>query len=382
MAHDSNRIYAPIDLVSDIYGFFGMSASNTNGNYDVAAGIEFACPRYVNKWARNKPEAIGGPGDLTDAQRKANNFGLTVPTTYTTVANYITAVNNSTLQGWVYNYPRQANGNWFRMDDLNNYRVNSQSPLPTLAQGDLILGQSLSGTKVLNISLAAGYEGTQGNTDYISLADLNKSGACYSDWYAGVLIRKNASIYYLATSDAKVTQSLAVQFNANNGMVVPTEGAYTAYVFIANKSFKVCSAGSTAVSGLQLVPVTTAAVNVTVVTPASSLTVSVAQQGTKVAVTVANMNASQVVITPVEFQLSANNGATYTSASPIEAMSAFTVPAGSSASPSVVTKSFRLPVMNSSYNAIRFVYKQKIGNGAQSVNQFTPWSALIGNVIS
>lgn len=379
MAHDSNRIYAPIDLVSDIYGFFGMSASNTNGNYDVAAGIEFACPRYVNKWARNKPEAIGGPGDLTDAQRKANNFGLTAPATYTTIANYVSAINSGISFGWGYNYPRQANGNWFRMTDLNNYRADAQSPFPILTQSDLILSASSSGTKVLNIALAAGFEGTPESTDYIRLADLNASGACYSDWYVGVLLKKNASIYYIATSDATIKQSISVQFN---GSATPGEGSYTGYVFIANKPFKVSSAGSTAVANLQIVPITTSPVNVSVISSSNTLVVSLSQrvlslqQYTSMVVNVTNKNASQAVVTPVKFELSnSSTGSSYTTASIIGSLSAITAPAGSSANPSVVSKSFSVSV--GSYSFARLVYKYSIGSGTTSVNQVTPWFALL-----
>lgn len=369
MGHSNGIISAPVNT-ADVMLTIGENS------HDV--GTLCSAATKINKWARNKPEATGTMIPLTDADRKANNFALRPPTTYTSVQNYVNAankVNGIELSDWTYDCPKD--GDWFRLTDFDNYRADSASPFPTMMQGDYIFGTATNGTKVLNITLAAGYEGVTGSTDYIRLADMNMSGAKYSDWYVGVMIMTNSSTYYLATSTSTLSNSVFIQFNTDNGMLVPAEGAHTAYVFLANKSFSVCSSGSIAVSGLELVPLTKNPVTINLLTSESALLVTCAMQSQKIAVTVTNKNTSSVVITPVEFQRSTTaSDSNTTVVTPIETLSAFTVAAGTAANPTVVSQTYRAPVVGSS-GYIRLVYTYKIGSGSTSANQTTAWSALV-----
>lgn len=374
MGHENGRIFAPVNT-DDVVATIGVNS------HDVAT-LCMANDR-INMWARNKPEATGGPAALSDADRKANNFGLRMPTTYTTVANYVNAANNVggvQMSGWTYAGPVPGT-DWFRLTDFDNYRSDAVSPFPSLMQGDYVFGQATDGTKTLSLPLAFSPQGSLGTTDYINLSDLKMSGASYADWYPGIMLYKNSTTYYLSTASSTVSQGGSpIQFNQSNGMVVPPEGAYKAHVFFANKTFAISSVGSSAVSALQLIPITTQPVDVNLITSASALVVYCAIQGSKVAVTVTNKNAQVVNITPVEFQHNTSASETgATKISPIETLTTFSVPAGSSASPQVVSKTYRLPIVGVT-GFIRLVYKQQIGTGTTSSNMTTPWTALYQEV--
>lgn len=386
MSHTTTKIDIPLGLSPDLYDFFSVVPSNEW--FDTSTLIDYVCSHgLVNKWARNKPEAQGTMRPLTDDERKANNFALIPPTTYTSIANYVATVSGSnglTALGWTYAAPRAINGDWMRFTDFENYRHDSGCPFPTLGGGDFIYSQS-SGLNLLNIGLSAGYEGTPGNTDYIRLADLTKAGEKFSDWYAGVLLYKSASEYYLATSDTTAGNGgFKVQFNQNDGNVIPPAvNGYKGYAFMANRTFKayVTSKGSSiAVTNLRLIPITTVDVTVNVLTAGNALTVNLSVSGGNIVVTVTNMNASAVVISPKQFQRSTNaSDTTATNLTVVGTVSDFTVPAGTATNPSVVTKTYKAPVVGMG-GYIRLVYTFKIGNGNTSVNQTTPWITLVSTV--
>lgn len=372
MGHANGVITAPVNT-DDVAATIGVNS------HDV--GTLCSSADRINKWARNKPENTGGPEELTDAQRKANNFGLRMLTTFTTVQSYVNQANTEVgLSGWTYEGPTASNGGWYRLTDFINYRTDSLSPFPSLMQGDYMFGTSTDGTKVLNMALAAGFEGETSGTDYIRISDLNKADAKYSDWYAGVLLMTSTTNFYLATSTTTISNGTSIQFKQSNGMVVPAEGTYKAFVFLANKVFSVSSKGSTAVTALQLIPLTQKAVNVNLITSASALTVQCAIQGSKIAVTVTNKNTTSVKIIPVEFQHSADaSGSNVSILTSRDPLTEFSVPAGSTASPSVVTKTYRVFIVGKT-GFVRFAYKQQVGAGTTSANLYTPWTALFQEV--
>lgn len=383
MGHTSNHCYAPINT-DDIGAVLG-EASHDIGTLCKSSNIVI--------WARNKPEAIGGPELLTDAQRKANNFGLLPPAKYDSISKYAgDAYAGKLANAWSYqrvspyitdNYGNiiGGNGDWARLTDFDNYRSNSECPFPTLMQGDYIFGYS-NGQTTLNIALAQGYQSSVGSTDYLRLADFNKPGLNLAEWYVGVLLMRSATDYKIVTSSTTIANGASnVYMDTSNAFVMPVSGTHRGFAFFANKSFKVQSSGSTAMSALEIIPITSQYVDITLITSSEALVVSVSGQGARIVVSVVNKNSSEVVITPVEFQWSANGtGSDATTLGVRETLSAFTVAAGNAQNPTAITKTYTAPIIGMT-GAIRLVYKRKIGNGAQSVNLTTAWAQLISSVL-
>lgn len=391
MPHTSNRIYSEVvngvkvGINSDDIGAVLGEAS-----HDIGTLVK---SKKIVIWARNKPEAIGGPEDITDAQRKANNFGLTPPSIYTSIPAYAAAAYAGNLaNAWSYQrvspyiYDSSGNiiggnGDWARYTDFDNYRSNSECPFPTLVQGNYIFGES-SGQKTLRIALAQSHQAVQGSTDYLHITDFNKPGLILKNWYVGVLLMRSASDYKIVTSSTTIANGAdSVYMDTSNAFVMPVEGVHRAFAFFANTSFKVQSSGSTAVSALQIIPITSQYVDITLITSASALVVSVSGQGGRIVVTVVNKNASAVTITPVEFQRSVNGtGNDAATLTVLDTLSPFSVAAGTPQNPTVITKTYSAPIVGMT-GAIRLVYKFKIGNGTTSVNQTTDWTTLMSGVL-
>lgn len=379
MAHDSNRIYSPnINLVDDLYQFWMVGTRSTGGKYSLVPLVRYLCENNkINMWARNKPEATGPAyRKLTDAERKANNFGLRPPATYQSIALYSDAIDKGNLAGWTYDYPKESRGDPFRIGDFDNYRNDSLCPFPSYAGSDCLIYTNPQGRNEIKIQLSPGIQGVSGNTDYINLNDLQMSGADFANWYPGIYIRKSSSIYWLITSDAPLGSSLLISLNTAE-LTLPSAGSYQCYVFLANKKFKVYSSSGIAVSGgVQIVPVTTNPVAMNVVTSAQALSVfAVYQPPRKLVVTVTNMNASQAVITPVQVEYAAGGGGSGAQSILASSLEAFSVPAGSASNPQTVTKSYTVPPLLS--GSVRLVFRQAVGTGVTSANQFTPWTDII-----
>lgn len=378
MSHSNGHITAPINT-DDVSAVLGVAS------HDVATLCYSS--NKINKWARNKPEAIGGPEPLTDDQRKANNFALRMTTTYTAIQNYVNAakgVNGISLEGWVYDAPRANRNDWARLTDFDGYRSDAACPFPSMMGGVFIKG-SLQGKDMLEITLAAGYEGTAGNTDYIRIADLNKSDAKYSDWHAGVLLISvsNTSKFYLATATTTISNGVKVQFTQDNGMPNVPTGDYQGFVFLANRAFRASDSYNMAqASGFQMIAITKEPVAVSVITSTQSLTVTCGMQGQKLAVSVTNKNKSAVVITPVRFERSATGTASdATTLGVLDTLTAFTVAAATDTNTVVTeTKTYRAPVVGMT-GFVRMVYNYKVGNNTEVKNATTDWTMLASTVI-
>lgn len=103
----------------------------------------------TNMWARYKPEAIGGPAPLTEAQRKANNYGL-VPSDNMRgykpsmdATNGIPALSEVT---WRYVAPYGPT-HYMRITDWAGYEVQASGPVA--AFGDVELEMDKSSVTIL-----------------------------------------------------------------------------------------------------------------------------------------------------------------------------------------------------------------------------------------
>lgn len=104
--------------IDNIYSVLGI-LPRANG-YDLG----YACTNQhgkTNMWARYKPEAIGGPAPLTEAQRKANNYGIkpSIDTAFGGVSD--NAVNAKALSQVTFIYTPPSSTHWHRITDWAGY---------------------------------------------------------------------------------------------------------------------------------------------------------------------------------------------------------------------------------------------------------------------
>lgn len=128
--------------ISDIYSGLGVP-QRTNG-YDLA----YICSNQhgkTNMWARYKPEAIGGPTPITDAQRKSNNYGLKpsagLTQSYQPNMNELTGIPALLSVTWSYEAPTPTS-HWSRLTDWAGYEFAAASPIAAAKDVEISLNSS------------------------------------------------------------------------------------------------------------------------------------------------------------------------------------------------------------------------------------------------
>lgn len=90
----------------------------------------------TNMWARYKPEGIGGPAPITEAQRKANNYGLKPSDNMRGYKPNMDATNGiPALSAVTWRYVPPTSTQWHRITDWAGYEV--QASAPTAPVGDI-----------------------------------------------------------------------------------------------------------------------------------------------------------------------------------------------------------------------------------------------------
>lgn len=166
MSYSNGTITAPISA-SDPYNCMGVG--KTSSGYDVG----YICKNShgkINKWSRHKPVKFNKITELSDADFKSVNFGLTMPTPVG--QNWETAINNAQ---YVYNPPTGGSSEPFRLTDFNYYRTTTIPPCKA--------AQDIK------------FDTTTGETFNFSL-NLNHYG--HDDYNIGIDEIPNLSSYYLA----------------------------------------------------------------------------------------------------------------------------------------------------------------------------------------
>lgn len=156
----------------------------------------------INKWAKYKPYAISQPWDITEAQRRAINFGLKLGTVYVAKATLISGLKGNTEWG----YDRPTEIDWHRITDFVGYDHDAKPPFATINDQSVLLSSGPTINTQLPLS----------GTGSISLAEFEKPGFELSQWYFSILLY-NETKQYLA--------SAAVPFSRGNAWTVSFEGA-------------------------------------------------------------------------------------------------------------------------------------------------------------
>lgn len=218
--NSQGKISAPIGLIPDVYGVLGISP--TNGWYDVG----YACANAhgkINMWAKYKPEQNAQFAALTDAQRKNNNYGITIPR-YTSTGGPTTAGSliNALVNGvtWTYAPPTS----YFRLSDFNGYNHNAKRPFGVELPDTVYL--STDSTLTLEFEIQAAGDGSN-----LILSDFQVEGVSFADMYPGiVLYNPSTGRWIIATSKNKLGGSY--QIVAEN--MSSAQGTWTAYFFLSS----------------------------------------------------------------------------------------------------------------------------------------------------
>lgn len=202
---------------------------------------------YIRKWARFKPEAIGGPSPIIITQRKANNFGLSANTR--TRDQFIAAVRNGSFkykEEWTMTLPTPY-VHWLRMTDFEGYRVDSDNPFGSIIDQTFTMetgassqpdGTQQAANVIVAMNAPKARPGTDDNTGLISASELIGS-VKYADWHLGVaLINKDNALFATQSAAVKNLTSLAFDFgkikDATTGQLLIPAGVYTAVPYLAD----------------------------------------------------------------------------------------------------------------------------------------------------
>lgn len=112
------------------------------GNVNNAVATAFDEIRDINKWAKNKPEYFKKDFYLTDDDRKANRYGLTLPTNESQTTGSGKAahlqwlaieafMNNPSIPNYSYTLPVGTVNSPMRLGDFRGYRKDAERPFYT-----------------------------------------------------------------------------------------------------------------------------------------------------------------------------------------------------------------------------------------------------------
>lgn len=219
------KITAPV-------GFFEMS-----NLLRVSQNIQEIClASAINPFARYKPENINGFEIITEAQRKANKYGLTPfqLSSYSQAVNYC----NGSMNGWGYQKPTR----YWRITDFlsedgkNGYNHNA----PSIVTDFRIFGsEEATFTQSDSIGFVMSYFPSQWQEDAVTLDILNDIGDCY----VGVYARNTANNTY-----RRLTTSTTIGSSGdltNGSLIFPansfTAGNWVAYPFLSSVRYATVS---------------------------------------------------------------------------------------------------------------------------------------------
>lgn len=283
----NGTITTPINL-TDPYTVLGVGSS-TNG-YDLG----YICGNGHGKikiWAKNKPLSYPKVGELTDAEKKSTNYGLTYSSipwvnTYEACISYIDETDLSSY--YTYTPPSGGDSSPYRMTDFIDYDNNAMPPIYASNQKTLTQGVYNETDTILNgtnkyVDVYVGIRGSYLHPNEIKLENLDwrtsyNSGNLYqlaSDCYLGVILKGTNGTFQSIISTAKVGD-LAVSdgdiaFRINDYRCY---GTYKLMPFLCASS-TLPAPGSNGQTVVNCLPLTMAINNITIVQAAAKITMTV-----------------------------------------------------------------------------------------------------------
>ena len=200
-------VQAPVKQ-SDIQGALGISSS-------VNKWSQLCTHGNINKWAKYKPISYNTPANLTVAQRKSVNYGITNIPVWTgngavnKMGNFWFGVNTGSANApvcgiqtdyWGYQRPTGGVNSPYRALDFNGYKHDVVAPIGGCTLSTIYI----SATGSLTIPFSGNGSGqTGGYTVPLSeLSGVGVSTGMFGNMYMSVMVRKvGTSIYYVASRD-------------------------------------------------------------------------------------------------------------------------------------------------------------------------------------
>lgn len=174
MSNSNGIISKPIDLKADIATVLGESSTNLGTLCKSAK---------VNKFSRVKPIIYASVVELTDAQRKSKNYGLTI-------LGGSHGTMNIGHTPWTYNKPNGETP--CRMSDFANYNHKATSPIKSIYWPEQMVSGGATDNFTFDVNFS--FRGADESETMLGLDDVLPS-----DYYFA-LILTNGSKYYVKTS--------------------------------------------------------------------------------------------------------------------------------------------------------------------------------------
>ena len=174
MSNSNGIISKPIDLKADIATVLGESST------DLGTLCKSA---KVNKFSRVKPIIYASVVELTDAQRKSKNYGLTI-------LGGSHGTMNIGHTPWTYNKPNGETP--YRMSDFANYNHMATSPIKSIYWPEEMVSSGATDNFTFDVNFS--FRGADESETMLGLDDVLPS-----DYYFA-LILTNGSKYYVKTS--------------------------------------------------------------------------------------------------------------------------------------------------------------------------------------
>lgn len=240
-------VQAPVKQ-SDIQGALGVSSS-------VNKWSQLCTHGNINKWAKYKPVSYNTPANLTVAQRKSVNYGITNIPVWTgngavnKMGNFWFGVNTGSANApacgiqtdyWGYQRPTGGVNSPYRALDFNGYKHDVVAPIGGCTLSTIYI----SATGSLTIPFSGNGSGqTGGYTVPLSeLSGVGVSTGMFGNLYMSVMVRKvGTSIYYVASrnnrwSDDNSTTVSRYVPSATVGNAIA--GSCEVFPFLSTKKFE------------------------------------------------------------------------------------------------------------------------------------------------
>ncbi len=279
MGQSNGIIYAPVNTDD-------VSTTIGEGSHDVAT---LCTSGKIKEWAKYKPVRVDTPLTITDAQRKAVNYGITNIPYFTLGANMASfmrgagALPTNGAKVEYFMYERPDTNDWKRLDDFvkdttKGYWHGAEHPIfpPTSSEISIPASDSQNVDIFFNIGVD--------DEMCVRLSDLDFTQAVgsfnASNWYVGVCLT-NSSKTAAITQTTPMTQ--VMQYGAMWRIPKATfksltpAGSYTVFVFLTNYKIAAFSSFPSSHSGTYyFIPLTFAKKDMTVKEESVNLLMSIA----------------------------------------------------------------------------------------------------------
>lgn len=181
----------------------------------------------INMWAKYKPQNIASAKPLTEAQRKAANFGLRPTNVFSSVQKLIDSFGNGVENGFTYVGVPRKGVDRMRVSDFDGYSHAAAAPW-WLMDAEIDVEVPEDGELNLQLTLRQPAD----DSGAVRFKDMLMSGENFAQWYPGVIVFDAYDIYVM-TSDKTVEQTkgnCVLDFGAT---VLGYAGNYTVIPIVA-----------------------------------------------------------------------------------------------------------------------------------------------------